>query len=226
MNAASFISKRIFSLSKENLSSTVMRIAVTSVALGIAIMLISIAVVVGFKNQIKDKVIGFVAPIHIQALNQNESIEETPFILDSVLLARLNKPFITEMHPTANKAGIIKTDEEIQAVVLKGVDFNYNWNYINKYLISGDTPQYIENERSNDVVISNIIAHKMNLNTGDPVRIWFVDKDMKARGRKFNVIGIYETGLQECDERYVYCDLEQIRKLNGWENNEIGHLEI
>ena len=226
MNAASFISKRIFSLSKENLSSTVMRIAVTSVALGIAIMLISIAVVVGFKNQIKDKVIGFVAPIHIQALNQNESIEETPLILDSVLLARLNKPFITEMHPTANKAGIIKTDEEIQAVVLKGVDFNYNWNYINKYLISGDTPQYIENERSNDVVISNIIAHKMNLNTGDPVRIWFVDKDMKARGRKFNVIGIYETGLQECDERYVYCDLEQIRKLNGWENNEIGHLEI
>ena len=226
MNAASFISKRIFSLSKENLSSTVMRIAVTSVALGIAIMLISIAVVVGFKNQIKDKVIGFVAPIHIQALNQNESIEETPFILDSVLLARLNKPFITDMHPTANKAGIIKTDEEIQAVVLKGVDFNYNWNYINKYLISGDTPQYIENERSNDVVISNIIAHKMNLNTGDPVRIWFVDKDMKARGRKFNVIGIYETGLQECDERYVYCDLEQIRKLNGWENNEIGHLEI
>ncbi|MBR4138290.1 MAG: ABC transporter permease [Bacteroidales bacterium] len=226
MNAASFISKRIFSLSKENLSSTVMRIAVTSVALGIAIMLISTAVVVGFKNQIKDKVIGFVAPIHIQALNQNESIEETPLILDSVLLARLNKPFITEMHPTANKAGIIKTDEEIQAVVLKGVDFNYNWNYINKYLISGDTPQYIENERSNDVVISNIIAHKMNLNTGDPVRIWFVDKDMKARGRKFNVIGIYETGLQECDERYVYCDLEQIRKLNGWENNEIGHLEI
>lgn len=226
MNAASFISKRIFSLSKENLSSTVMRIAVTSVALGIAIMLISIAVVVGFKNQIKDKVIGFVAPIHIQALNQNESIEETPFILDSVLLARLNKLFITEMHPTANKAGIIKTDEEIQAVVLKGVDFNYNWNYINKYLISGDTPQYIENERSNDVVISNIIAHKMNLNTGDPVRIWFVDKDMKARGRKFNVKGIYETGLQECDERYVYCDLEQIRKLNGWENNEIGHLEI
>ena len=113
MNAATFISKRIFSLSKENLSSTVMRIAVASVALGIAIMLISIAVVVGFKNQIKDKVIGFVAPIHIQALNQNESIEETPFLFDSVLSARLDKPFITEMHKTADKAGIIKTDEEI-----------------------------------------------------------------------------------------------------------------
>ena len=226
MNAATFISKRIFSLSKENLSSTVMRIAVASVALGIAIMLISIAVVVGFKNQIKDKVIGFVAPIHIQALNQNESIEETPFLYDSVLNARLDKPFITEMHKTADKAGIIKTDEEIQAVVLKGVDQDYNWSYISSYLVSGEVPQYVENERSNDVVISNIIAHKMKLNVGDPVRIWFVDPEMKARGRKFNVVGIYETGLQECDERYLYCDLNQIRRLNGWDNDEIGHLEI
>lgn len=226
MNAASFISKRIFSLSKDNLSSTVMRIAVTSVALGIAIMLISIAVVVGFKNQIKDKVIGFVAPIHIQALNQNESIEETPFIFDSVLNARLTKPFITEMHKTANKAGIIKTDDEILAVVLKGVDADYNWSYINSYLVDGITPQYIDNERSNDVVISKIISQKMNLNVGDPVRIWFVDNDMKARGRKFNVVGVYETGLQECDDRFLYCDLNQIRKLNGWDNGEIGHLEI
>ena len=226
MNAASFISKRIFSLSKDNLSSTVMRIAVTSVALGIAIMLISIAVVVGFKNQIKDKVIGFIAPIHIQALNQNESIEETPFIYDSVLNARLNKPYITEMHKTANKAGIIKTDDEILAVVLKGVDADYNWNYINSYLVDGITPQYVDNERSNDVVISKIISRKMNLNVGDPVRIWFVDKDMKARGRKFNVVGVYETGLQECDDRFLYCDLNQIRKLNGWDNDEIGHLEI
>jgi lipoprotein-releasing system permease protein len=226
MNAATFISKRIFSLSKDNLSSTVMRIAVTSVALGIAIMLISIAVVVGFKNQIKDKVIGFVAPIHIQALNQNESIEETPFLYDSVLNARLDKPFITEMHKTADKAGIIKTDEEIQAVVLKGVDYDYNWSYIGSHIVQGTIPQYVENERSNDVVISNIIAHKMKLHVGDPVRIWFVDPEMKARGRKFNVVGIYETGLQECDERYLYCDLNQIRRLNGWDNGEIGHLEI
>ena len=226
MNAATFISKRIFSLSKENLSSTVMRIAVASVALGIAIMLISIAVVVGFKNQIKDKVIGFVAPIHIQALNQNESIEETPFMLDSVLNARLDKPFITEMHKTANKAGIIKTDEEIQAVILKGVDSEFNWSYIKSYLVDGEIPQYVENERSNDVVVSNIIARKMRLTIGDPVRIWFVDTDMKARGRKFNVKGIYETGLQECDERFVYCDLNQIRRLNGWDDSEFGHLEI
>jgi len=226
MNAAGFISKRIFSLSKENLSSTVMRIAVVSVALGIAIMLVSIAIVVGFKHQIKDKVVGFVAPIHIQALNQNESIEETPFVYDSVLAARLDRTFITAVNKTANKAGIIKTDEEIQAVVLKGVDHEYNWNYISSYLLEGETPKYLDNERSNDIVISKIISQKMNLKVGDDVRIWFVDPEMKARGRKLNVKGIYETGLSECDERFVYCDLNQIRRLNGWDDNQIGHLEV
>lgn len=226
MNAATFISERIFSLSKENLSSTMMRIAVSSVALGMAIMLISIAIVVGFKNQIRDKVIGFVAPVHIQALNQNESIEETPFLYDSVLKARLDKPFVASVHPTANKAGIIKTDNEIQAVVLKGVDKNYNWNYIKESLIDGELPQYLENERSNDIVISKLVADKMNFTIGDDVRIWFVDGDMKARGRKFSVKGIYETGLYECDERFIYCDLNQIRKLNGWHDEEVGHLEI
>lgn len=226
MNAATFISKRIFSLSKENLSSTVMRIAVASVALGVAIMLVSIAIVVGFKNQIRDKVVGFVAPLHIQALNQNESIEETPFLYDSVLKARLDKPFITAVHPTANKAGIIKTDDEIQAVVLKGVDSSYDWGYIAEHLKMGECPQYLDNERSNEIVVSKIIADRMNLSVGDDVRIWFVDNDMKARGRKFVVNGIYETGLSECDERFVYCDLSQIRRLNGWWNDEVGHLEI
>ena len=203
-----------------------MRIAVVSVALGIAIMVVSIAIVVGFKNQIKDKVIGFVAPIHVQALNQNESIEETPFVYDSALNASLSRPFVTAIHKTANKAGIIKTDDEIQAVVLKGVDQDYNWNYIKSYLVEGETPQYAKGERSNDVVISKIIALKMKLTVGDDVRIWFVDTDMKARGRKFNVKGIYETGLSECDERFVYCDLNQIRRLNGWNGDQVGHIEI
>ncbi|MCQ2319425.1 MAG: ABC transporter permease [Bacteroidales bacterium] len=226
MNAATFISKRIFSLSKENLSSTVMRIAVASVSLGVAIMLVSIAIVVGFKNQIRDKVVGFVAPLHIQALNQNESIEETPFLYDSVLKARLDKPFVTAVHPTANKAGIIKTDDEIQAVVLKGVDSSYDWGYIAEHLKMGECPQYLDNERSNEIVVSKIIADRMNLSVGDDVRIWFVDNDMKARGRRFVLKGIYETGLSECDERFVYCDLSQIRRLNGWWNDEVGHLEI
>ena len=226
MKATRFISSRIFSFSKENLSSVVMKIAVISIALGISIMLISIAVVVGFKNQIKDKVIGFVSPIQIQVLNQNESMEETPFLYDSTLKSRLDLPFIKSIHPTANKAGLIKTDEEIQGVILKGVDQNYDWTYINSNIIEGEIPQYVDNERSNDVVISKIISDKMMLGVGDEVRIWFVGEDMKTRGRKFFIKGVYETGLTECDERFIYSDLNQIRRLNGWDANMVGHLEI
>ena len=226
MKATRFISSRIFSFSKENLSSVVMKIAVISIALGISIMLISIAVVVGFKNQIKDKVVGFVSPIQIQVLNQNESMEETPFVYDSALKARLEFPFVEFVCPTANKVGLVKTDEEIHGIVLKGVDQSYNWNYIQSNLVSGNVPEYDENERSNDVVISKIISDKMMLDVGDEVRIWFVGENMKTRGRKFLVKGIYETGLTECDERFIYCDLNQIRRLNGWGNNMVGHLEI
>ena len=226
MKTTRFISSRIFSLEKGNLSSVVMKIAILSIALGISIMLISIAVVVGFKNQIKDKVVGFVSPIQIQALNQNESIEETPFVYDSTLKSKLSLPFIDAVFPTANKAGLIKTDNEIHGIILKGVDKDYNWNYINSNLTSGSTPQYADDERSNDVVISKIIADKLLLDIGDEVRIWFVSEDMKTRGRKFIVKGIYETGLTECDERFIYCDLNQIRRLNGWDHNLVGHLEI
>lgn len=226
MKATRFISSRIFSLSKENLSSAVMKIAIISIALGMSIMLISIAVVVGFKNQIKDKVVGFVSPIQIQALNQNESMEETPFVYDSLLNSKLLHPFIQSVHSSANKAGLVKTDEEIHGVVLKGVDKDYNWDYIAANLIDGEIPQYVEDERSNDVVLSKVVADKMLLGVGDDVRIWFVGDDMKTRGRKFNVKGIYETGFVECDERFIYCDLNQIRRLNGWNDNQVGHLEI
>ena len=226
MKATRFISSRIFSFSKENLSSVVMKIAVVSIALGISIMLISIAVIVGFKNQIKEKVVGFVNPIQIQVLNQNESIEETPFIYDSVLKSKLDLPFVESVYPTANKAGLVKTNEEIHGIVLKGVDEDYDWNYMKVNLVAGDVPQYLENERSNDVLVSKVISDKMMLNVGDEVRIWFVGENMKTRGRKFLIKGIYETGLTECDERFIYCDLNQIRRLNGWDDNMVGHLEI
>ena len=226
MKATRFISSRIFSFSKENLSSVVMKIAVVSIALGISIMLISIAVIVGFKNQIKEKVVGFVSPIQIQVLNQNESIEETPFLYDSTLKSRLDLPFIKSIYPTANKAGLVKTEEEIHGIVLKGVGGNYNWDYIKSNLIAGNIPQYVDDERSNDVLISKIISDKMRLDVGDEVRIWFIGENMKTRGRKFLVKGIYETGLTECDERFIYCDLSQIIRLNGWDENMVGHLEI
>ena len=204
-----------------------MRLAVTSVALAIIVMIISWAVVVGFKNQIRDKVIGFVAPVHVQALDKNESVEETPFQLDSLLVSRLSAfDEISHYQMVANKAGMIKTEDEIQGVVLKGVGSDYDWSYFSSRVIDGEVPIYTDSVRSTEVLISKVVADKMLLKTGDEVRVWFVDKDMQARGRKFAVKGIFETGLYEFDERFVFADINQIRKLNGWSENEAGLLEI
>ena len=204
-----------------------MRLAVTSVALAIIVMLIAWAVVVGFKNQIRDKVIGFVAPVHVQALDKNESVEETPFELDSLLISRLRLiPEISHYQMVANKAGMIKTEDEIQGVVMKGVGSDYDWSYFSSCIIEGEVPVYSDSVRSTEVLISKVIAGKMIMKVGDEVRVWFVDKDMQARGRKFIIKGIFETGLYEFDERFVFADINQIRKLNGWSESESGLLEI
>lgn len=227
MSGSKFISSRLFSLSKGSLSSTVMRLSVTSVALAMTVMIIALAVVVGFKNQIRDKVVGFVAPIHIQALNRNESYEETPFKMEAWLTQTLDSTEgVRHYQGVANKAGMIKTDDEIQGVLVKGVGTDYDWTYFEKSLIAGELPHYADGERSNDVLVSRLIANKMLLAVNDDVRVWFVDEDMKTRGRKFKVKGIFETGLSEYDERFVFCDINQIRKLNRWADDEIGLVEV
>ena len=154
-------------------------------------------------------------------------MEETPFQLDSLLVSRLDAiDGISHYQMVANKAGMIKTEDEIQGVVLKGVDQDYDWTYFSQCLIDGEPPKYAAGERSTEVLVSKIIADKMLLAVGDDVRVWFIDKDNQARGRKFTVKGIFETGLYEFDERFVFADLNQIRKLNGWGDDECGLMEI
>ena len=126
----------------------------------------------------------------------------------------------------ANKAGMVKTDDEIQGVVMKGVGADYDWNYFKACLKEGEVPVYVDGERSTEVLVSKVVADKMLLAVGDDVRVWFVDEDMQARGRKFMVKGIFETGLSEFDERYLFCDLDQIRKLNRWNDTETGVVEV
>lgn len=227
MKAASFIASKIFSLSREKLSSTVMRLAILSVSLGIAVMMVALAVVIGFKHEVRNKVVGFVAPLQITAINQNESFEETPFILDTVLVNLLESiDEVAHYQVVGNKAGMVKTDDEIQGIVMRGVGCDYDWSYLNDNLLEGRIPSFDSENRSNDVLVSKIIADKLKLVVGDPLRVWFVDKDMKTRGRRFEIVGIFETGLNEFDERYVFCDINQIRKLNGWAPDEIGVVEV
>ncbi|MDY0077254.1 MAG: ABC transporter permease [Bacteroidales bacterium] len=227
MRPEAFIASKIFSLSPDKVSTLVMRITLLSVTIGVAVMLISLAIVIGFKNQIRDKVIGFVAPIQIESLDHNESLQQSAISIDSVLITSiLQINGVKSIQAVAEKAGIIKTEDQIQGVVLKGVDAAYNWSYFQSKIISGRLPDLQDDERSLEVLISKSLSDKLMLNIGDPLRMWFVSGNEKARGRKFVVSGIYETGLVEFDDRYVFGDLNQIRRLNNWNPNEAGSLEV
>jgi lipoprotein-releasing system permease protein len=227
MKPEAFIASKIFSLSPERVSTLVMRITLVSVALGVAVMIISLAIVIGFKNQIRDKVIGFVAPIQIESLDHNESLQQSAIQLDSAMIDKLLEiDGVRKIQAVAKKAGIVKTEDQIQGVVLKGVTADYNWEYFAPKIVAGKLPAIEADNSSLDVMISKSLADKLLLNPGDYLRMWFVDGNEKARGRRFLISGIYETGLVEFDERYVFGDLSQIRKLNNWSADEAGSLEV
>ncbi|MBG0781895.1 MAG: ABC transporter permease [Bacteroidales bacterium] len=227
MRLEAFIASRIFSLSPDKVSTLVMRITLVSVTLAVAVMLVSMAVVIGFKQQIRDKVLGFVAPLQITTLDRNESLQQTPFVIDDQLLKQIHAlDGVVHTQAVAEKAGIIKTDDQIQGIVLKGVDNNYNWDYFKAALKQGVLPDIQHSITSNDVLLSANLARKLSLEVGDDLRVWFVDDKERPRGRKFSVSGIYETGLVEFDERFVLADLRHIIKLNGWEDNQAGVLEV
>jgi len=197
MRPEAFIASRIFSLSSKKISTTVMRIALLSVALGVGVMIISVSIVIGFKKQIREKVIGFVAPIHISLLDNNESIENKPVNLTPELIDFiLHVEGVHRIQPVATKAGIVKTEAQIQGIIFKGVDKDYDWDFFEEKLLVGKIPEITGENRSTDVLISKHIANKLLLQNGDELRVWFIDENQQARGRKFEIVGIYETGLE------------------------------
>ncbi len=228
MRIDKFIASRIFSFDKDNISAVVVRIAMLSVTLGVAVMLISVSVLIGFKHQIRDKVIGFAAHIQIVTFGNNHAIEESHFVADSALLAQLlATEGVKSVQKVAHKAGIIRTKDNIQAVVLKGVDKTYAWDYMQQSLIEGEIPDINLEATSNEVLISKFLANKLLLHAMDTLRMWFVGADGKqTRGRRFIVSGVYETGLVEFDERFIFGDLRHVQRLNGWQDSETGVIEL
>ena len=204
-----------------------MRITMLSIALSVAVMLVSVAVVIGFKQQITDKVLGFVAPMQISPLDRNESLQQSPFVLDDTLSQFiLSVDGVVHIQAVAEKAGIIKTEDQIQGIVVKGVDTAFDWSYFAAALKKGSLPDLSDKNISNDVLISLKLSTTLNLQPGDDLRVWFIDDKDRPRGRKFVVSGIYETGLVEFDERYILADINHIRRLNGWKDNQTASLEV
>ena len=229
MNSSIFIAKRLFTAKENNNNYTrpIIRIAILAIAISVAIMILSVFILSGFKDNISNKVIGFGSHIKITKFNNNQSFENDPIDFNVEIYDKIkNLDFVSHINKYATKAGIIKNDVDIHGVVLKGVSGDYNWEFFKDNLISGDIPNIKDSTKiaSNDILISESISKKLNIKLGEELVIYFIQNP--ARVRKFKVSGIYKTALSEFDDITAIADLNHIIKLNNWNTNQIGGYEI
>jgi len=204
----------------------VVHIAVTSVAIGLAVMIIAVAVVTGFKRQIQEKITGFAAHIQIAHFDANSSFELKPIDRYQPCYTQLkNTENVRHIQVFATKAGIIKAGDQMEGVVLHGIGSDFDWSFFRDKMVEGKTFRVNDSVNNDSVIVSRSIAKLLNLKTGDPLRMYFII-DNKARGRKFVISGIYETGLEEFDRLYVFGDLAHIQKLNGWDSAQVSGFEV
>lgn len=200
-------------------------IAIIGIALGLAVMILAVAILTGFKQQIREKVVGFGSNIQIVNFDSNISFETNPVSSRQEFIPKIRKiPGIKHVQVFATKAGIIKTEENIQGVVLKGVDSDFDWSYFGKNMVDGKIFTVSDTGRTDQVIISRKISEMLRLKTGDSFAMYFVQDP--PRSRKFTISGIYETSLEEFDKIYVFCDIGHIKRLNGWADDQVSGFEI
>jgi len=222
-----FIAKRIYSdkESKKQLSKPIIKIAQISIALGIVVMLISISVTVGFKNQIKSKTVGFGSHIQIVNYDLNNSYESIPITKDNDLINRIKSiegvKFVQEY---ATKAAVFKNNRQVEGIILKGVNSTFNSEFFSKNITQGEVFDINDTIKSNQILISEKTAKSLKVSLGDTILTYFIQKPI--RFRKFVITGIYNTGIPELDKMYAIIDIKHIQKLNKWKNNMISGYEV
>jgi lipoprotein-releasing system permease protein len=230
LNTELFIAKRVFH-QKENrkgIASKIVSIAVASISMGLIIMIIAIAVLLGFKNEIREKVIGFGAHYQIVNYDSNYSFETRPIRIDSSLIKKYyDIKSVKHLQFFATKPGIIKTDTEIHGIVLKGAGFNYDWEFFERNMVEGSIPSIKADSLTSEVIISEKVALLLQLKKGDYIYCYFFNEgDSAPRNRRFTISGIYKTDFIEFDELFVLGDLRHVQRLNGWHGKEISGYEI
>ena len=223
-----FIASRMFLKNKANFSRPIVRLGVISVALGLSVMIISVSIVTGFQQQVRDKVIGFGSHIQITSYELNSSYEGHPISVNQPFYPWPESiPGVRHIQVFASKAGIIKTNDQIEGIIFKGVSNDFDWSYFEKSLIFGKITRVVKENRTDDVIISKSTATRLGLSVGDDLRMYFINNDeLQPRGRKFIITGIFETGLEEFDKLFVIGDIKHVQRLNGWTDDEITGFEI
>ena len=226
MNLEFFLAHRLYSTrkGKRRLSRPAVTIAQCGVAVGTIVMFLSISIIVGFKNQVREKIIGFGG--HIQLLNYESSNESaTPITIDSILTENLLATnSVKHIQAYVQVPGIILANGEYEGIALKGVDCDYDLSFFASSIVEGEIPEFTAERASNEVIISKTTANRLKVKSGDKVNIYFMQGGIRAR--KMTVAAVYETHLTEFDNVMTLTDIYTTRKLNGWDNDKATGLEI
>jgi lipoprotein-releasing system permease protein len=228
LNVERFIAFRLIKgkVGKKNkLSAPLYRISILAIALSIGVMIISLSVLNGFKREITSKVIGFGAHIQLSKYDNNNSFEPQPIDVTPAQLEDIKQvQGIKNCSMFAIKAGIIKTDAEMEGTILKGVGGDFDASFFKKSLVAGNLFNPKTVNKNDSVIISKNLAAKLNFKLNDKILVYFIQNP--ARVRKFVVAGIYNTGLEDFDNRYMICDVRHIQKLNNWDSTQFAGIEV
>ena len=228
MNLPLFIARRIYSDQgdRRKVSRPAIRIATIGVAIGLAVMIITVSVVLGFKHTIRDKVVGFGSHIQVMNLLSVASVDSYPICIDdSTMQAMDSIEGISHVQRYAMARGILKTDEDFLGVAFKGVGPEYKMDYLRQHLVEGKIPVFSDSSSTNRIVISRLMANKLKLKAGDRIYTYFIDAG-DVRTRRFTIEGIYETNMTRFDELICYTDLYTACKLNGWFEGQCSGAEL
>ena len=230
MNFPLFIARRIYSDhigDQQKVSKPAIRIAVAGVAIGLAVMIISVCVVLGFKHTIRDKVVGFGS--HIQVANfytlQSSAIDQPIAIGDSMMNVLKKTEGVKHVQRFAMKQGILKTDNDFLGVMFKGVGPEFDSTFIHKNMVEGSIPHFSDQQSTNRILISKDMASKLNVKAGDRIFAYFIGEG-GVRTRRFTISGIYQTNLAQYDKTTCFCDLYTARKLNAWTDDMVTGAEL
>lgn len=228
MNWKLFIARRIYRSSGKSgreATNPAIRIAMAGIAIGLAVMIVSVAVVVGFKNQVRDKVVGLASEVIITSLDDAQLYMTQPVAAsDSLLDALTNKEGVEHAQRFTTKPGMIMTDDNFQGMILKGVGQEYDMDYLRNHLLEGEIPQFADTASTGKVIISKSISDKLHIKTGDKIYTYFVDDNIRAR--RLTVSGIYQTNFSAFDDFFLLTDIYTVNRLNGWKPDQVSGIEL
>lgn len=228
MNLPLFIAHRIYSSDgqRREVSRPAIRIATLGVAIGLAVMIITVSVVLGFKHTIRDKVVGFGSHIRIENILTEQTASPTPICISDTLKRNIKAiPGVRHIAPYAMTQGILKTESDFLGVIFKGVGKDYDLSFLKQHLVSGKMPEFNDEESSYQLLISQQTADKLVLKAGDRVFSYFIGND-DVRVRKFTVAGIYQTNMNQFDQLLCFTDYQVPIRLNGWEKDQCSGAEL